>query len=156
MVSAEWQLRRLRKTEAQIWENAMQAWRPQEKLVDSARAYFNREEYLTRLHRRMDYAERSYHRALKQLLQLQSGYPDPAQAKASAVELPPAAPVADELELPPNQSPSSGIGFVPAIRPAALGRVPSPNGFPEFRTTIDGPRGSLALSEPGEPRRRMP
>jgi hypothetical protein len=92
----------------------MQAWRPQEKLVDSARAYFHREEYLTRLHRRMDYAERSYHRALKQLLQLQSGYPAPAQAKASTAELPPAAPVAAELEPSPNQLPSSGIGFVPS------------------------------------------
>ena len=105
MVSAEWQLRRLRKTEAQIWENAMQAWRPKEKLVDSGRAYVHREEYLTRLHRRMDYAERSYHRALKQLLQLQSGYPDPAQARASATELPPVAPAPAELE-PPAKSTS--------------------------------------------------
>jgi hypothetical protein len=64
----------------------------------------------------MDNAERSYHRALKQLLQLQSGYPDPAQAKAPTVELPPVEPVPAELELPPNQSPSPGIGFVPASR----------------------------------------
>jgi hypothetical protein len=92
----------------------MHAWRPQEKLVDSARAYFHREEFLTRLHRRMDYAERSYHRALKQLLQLQSGYPAPAQPKAPTVELPPAAPAPAELEPPPNQPPSSGIGFVPS------------------------------------------
>jgi hypothetical protein len=116
MISAEWQLRRLRKTEAQIWENGMQAWRPKENLVNSARAYFHREEFLTRLHRRMDNAERSYHRALKQLLQLQSSYPDPAQAKASASELPLVAPVAAELEPPPNQPLSSGIGFVPSSR----------------------------------------
>jgi hypothetical protein len=114
MISAEWQLRRLRKTEAQIWEYGMQAWRPKERLVNSARAYFHREEFLTRLHRRMDNAERSYHRALKQLLQLQSGYPDPAQAKAPTPELLPAAPAPAELEPPPNQSPSSGIGFVPS------------------------------------------
>jgi hypothetical protein len=98
MVSAEWPLRRLRKTEAQIWEYGMQSWRPQERLVNSARAYFHREEFLTRLHRRMDNAERSYHRALKQLLQLQSGYPAPAQAKAPTVELPPVEPVPAELE----------------------------------------------------------
>jgi hypothetical protein len=116
MISAEWQLRRLRKTEAQIWEYGMHAWRPKEKLVDSARAYFHREEFLTRLHRRMDYAERSYHRALKQLLQLQSGYPAPAQAKASTAELPPAAPAPTESEPSPNQSPSPGIGFVPSNR----------------------------------------
>ena len=147
MISAEWQLRRLRKTEAQIWENGMHAWRPQEKLVDSARAYFHREEYLTRLHRRMDYAERSYHRALKQLLQIQSGLPAPPRAEASAPGPPPSV-----LELPPApaefepsqaQPPIPGIGFVPAIRPAALGRVPSPNGSPEFRATIDGPHGSF-------------
>ena len=94
----------------------MHAWRPQEKLVDSARAYFHREEFLTRLHRRMDNAERSYHRALKQLLQLQSGLPSPAQPKASAPELPPAAPAPAELEPPPNQPLSSGIGFVPSNR----------------------------------------
>jgi phosphoribosyl 1,2-cyclic phosphodiesterase len=79
----------------------MQAWRPKENLVNSARAYFHREEFLTRLHRRMDNAERSYHRALKQLLQLQSGYPAPAQAKAPTVELPPVEPVPAELEPPP-------------------------------------------------------
>jgi hypothetical protein len=78
----------------------MQAWRPQERLVDSARAYFHREEFLTRLHRRMDYAERSYHRALKQLLQLQSGYPDPAQARASAPELLPIAPAPARIGTP--------------------------------------------------------
>jgi hypothetical protein len=64
----------------------------------------------------MDNAERSYHRALKQLLQLQSGYPDPAQPKPSAPELLPVAPVAAELEPPPNQPPSPGIGFVPSSR----------------------------------------
>jgi len=145
MISAEWQLRRLRKTEAQIWENGMQAWRPQEKLVDSARAYFHREEYLTRLHRRMDYAERSYHRALKQLLQLQSGLPAPAQPKASTAELPPAELVAAELEPPPNQSPSSGIGFVPSNRVCS-----SPNAVHSagllLREASSQPAGSTLVS----------
>jgi hypothetical protein len=95
----------------------------------------------------MDYAERSYHRALKQLLQIQSGLPAPPRAEASAPGPPPSV-----LELPPApaefepsqaQPPIPGIGFVPAIRPAALGRVPSPNGSPEFRATIDGPHGSF-------------
>jgi hypothetical protein len=81
----------------------------------------------------MDYAERSYHRALKQLLQLQSGYPAPAQAKASTAELPPAAPAPAESEPPPNQSPSPGIGFVPSNRVCS-----SPNAVHSARPPLRG------------------
>jgi hypothetical protein len=78
---------------------------------------------LTRLHRRIDAAERSYYRALKQLLELQSGLPASAGTKApspgpptpSVLDLPPVAPVPDELEPSPNQPPNLGIGFVPAF-----------------------------------------
>jgi hypothetical protein len=82
MVAAGWQLRRLRKTEAQIWEYGMHEWRPKEDLVPSGRAFILHMEPFTRLHRRIDSAERSYYRALKQLLQLQSGLPAPAETKA--------------------------------------------------------------------------
>ncbi|MGA3097874.1 MAG: hypothetical protein ABSF25_15580 [Bryobacteraceae bacterium] len=124
MISAEWQLRRLRKAEAQLWEYAMQEWRPKEKLVSSFRAFLLRADPLTLLHRRIDAAERSYYRALRQLLQLPSGHAAPAAAEApppplSGMELPSVAALPPEPEPSPNQSPGPQIGFVPAIRPAA-------------------------------------
>jgi hypothetical protein len=116
MITAEWQLRRLRKAEAQLWEYGMQENRPRENLVSSGRAFLFNTDPLTRLHRRIDSAERSYYRALKQLLQLQSDRPAPAAAKKSPSgplpQLQPAAPVPDELEPAAHQPPSHGIGFV--------------------------------------------
>jgi hypothetical protein len=82
-------------------------------------------EPFTRLHRRIDSAERSYYRALQQLLQLQSGLPAPAETKArpplaptpgspspSAPPLPPVALFPAEAEPSPDQSPAPRIGFV--------------------------------------------
>ena len=138
MVAAEWQLRRLRKTEAQLWEYGMHEWRPKEDLVPSARAFLLHVESFTRLHRRIDSAERSYYRALKQLLQLQSGLPAPAETNASpplapipgppepsAPELPPGARPPAEVEPSPNQSPGPRIGFVPASLVSVPGRLPA-------------------------------
>jgi len=146
MVAAEWQLRRLRQAEAQIWEYAMHEWRPKEELVSSGRAFICREEHLTRLHRRIDSAERSYYRALKQLLQLQSGVLPPADAKArsplapSAPELPPSTPLPAELELPSDQPSTSRIGFVPATRVATIG--------PRLSTRIQPRRPQLIPLQP--------
>ena len=121
MITAEWQLRRLRKAEAQLWEYGMHENRPRENLVSTGRAFLFRVDTLTRLHRRIDSAERSYYRALKQLLQLQSGRPASAAAQKSpsVLEVPPAAPAPDELEPAAHQPPSHGIGFVPPIRETA-------------------------------------
>jgi len=135
MVAAEWQLRRLRKTEAQLWEYGMRKWRPREDLVPSCRAFVLHMEPFTRLHRRIDTAERSYYRALKQLLQLQSGLPAPAETRASqppapipgppAPSGPPLRPVAllpAEAEPSPDQSPAPRIGFVLNSFVSASGR----------------------------------
>jgi hypothetical protein len=56
IVSADWELRRLRRIEAQLWE-----W---DLMVGGDAVPSDR---LTRLHRRIDATERSYYRALKQL-----------------------------------------------------------------------------------------
>jgi hypothetical protein len=55
IVTADWQLRRLRKLEARLWEQEFSA---PEEIPGPA---------ITRLHRRIDAAERSYYRALKEL-----------------------------------------------------------------------------------------
>jgi hypothetical protein len=62
MVAADWQLRRLRKVEAQLWRQEAAAG------GDLGEAY-TRNTVLTRLHRRIDATERSYYRALKQIEQ---------------------------------------------------------------------------------------
>lgn len=56
IVTADWQLRRLRKIEAQVWHMELH-FAPD----------VTPGERLTRLHRRIDAAERSYYRALKEL-----------------------------------------------------------------------------------------
>jgi hypothetical protein len=114
---------------------------------------------LTRLHRRIDSAERSYYRALKQLCQLQSDLPAPAAAKAappgppppSVRELPPAAPIPDELEPAANQPPSHGIGFVP---PACAPRRAKPSGLPPAPDAGQMPSGRAEGLTP--PSRRTP
>ena len=129
MVAAEWQLRRLRKAEAQIWDDGMHAWRPEEDLVSSGRAFMSREDSLTRLHRRIDAAERSYYRALQAIERLQnaasqSPQPDqPAPPEPDPVAKPILLPVPDP-QVQQNQSPHPQIGFVPpnAILPAGLRR----------------------------------
>ena len=63
MVAADWQLRRLRKVEAQLWRQEAAAG------GDLGEAY-SRNTVLTRLHRRIDAAQRSYYRALKQIEQI--------------------------------------------------------------------------------------
>jgi hypothetical protein len=63
MVAADWQLRRLRKVEAQLWRQEAAAG------GDLGEAY-TRNTVLTRLHRRIDATERSYYRALKQIEQI--------------------------------------------------------------------------------------
>jgi hypothetical protein len=106
-----------------------------ENLVSSGRAFLFNADTLTRVHRRIDSAERSYYRALKQLLQLQAGLPAPAAAQASppgppplsVLEFPPAASVPDELEPAAHQPPSHGIGFVlPTCAPCGV----KPSGVP--------------------------
>jgi len=56
IVTSDWQLRRLRKIEARLWAHELNG--PVDEPLGPA---------LTRLHRRIDAAERSYYRALKEL-----------------------------------------------------------------------------------------
>jgi hypothetical protein len=67
MVAAEWRLRRLRKIEAQLWQRELTG---ASAAADMAEAY-TRNAALTQVQRRMEAAERSYYRALKQMQQIQ-------------------------------------------------------------------------------------
>jgi len=67
MVNAEWQLRRFRKVEAGLWEFTLSG---QESGLGEA--YGENLKVFTRLHRRIEAIERSYHRSLRELQRLQA------------------------------------------------------------------------------------
>jgi len=71
MIAADWQLRRLRKIEAQLWQRELTG-RPegQDAAADLAEAY-TRNPVLAQVQRRMEATERSYYRALKQMQKIQ-------------------------------------------------------------------------------------
>jgi hypothetical protein len=77
IVAADWQLRRLRAIEAEMWrEEALAAG-------GFAEAYA-RDRAFTRLHRRMDAAERSMYKALKELQKIRKGWEEEEPEEASA------------------------------------------------------------------------
>lgn len=66
LIHADWQLRRLRRIEAQLWTSQLSEIKEDAAL---GHAYVNALDAFTRLQRRIDSTERSYYRALKQLLE---------------------------------------------------------------------------------------
>src|SRR5262245_59807987 len=100
LISSDWLLRRLRAAEAQLWEHAFER---QDRWDDDTgaplgHAFAANSQAFSRLQRRIDSAERNYHRALKELRRVQPSPPSPD---------PPPQPVV----LP---SASREIGFVPS------------------------------------------
>ncbi len=96
LVNAEWQLRRLRKIEAQLWRRELEAVAPQDREFSHGVAFRNAADPFARLQRRIDAAERVYRRALDKLERSQPATPFPdllsseeAQALGLAVPLPP-------------------------------------------------------------------
>jgi hypothetical protein len=99
MITADWQLRRLHKLEAQFWEDAMRDWRPQEDLVSSGLSFTHGEGRLARL----------------QETESQAPPPEP-----DLVSKPIFRPAPDP-EIQQNQCPQPQVGFVShsSLRPPA-------------------------------------
>ena len=103
LVSAEWELRRLRKASAEIWEKGMQDYDD----LELGHAFNIYSSLFVRLQRIVDSTQRSFRNALKDLEALRKARPESAQpedSKAPTVQLasfrkPPAAP------LPPAAGP---------------------------------------------------
>ncbi len=111
LVHHEWLLRRLRAAEAQLWDYTIMDTESSRLPNDYelGRVADRRQEAFSRLQRRIDSAERNYHRSLKELQRLQPAAPMPAgRAQPS---LPPSAPR-------PPASPIPQIGFVPPVPPS--------------------------------------
>ena len=117
LIQAEWQLRRLHCIEAQVWQHQLANSESPEtpslgSVFDAGRAVF------TLLQRRIDAAERSYFRALKELQRLQAA-PSAVEEEdelASFFPVPPARPLsASDAPAPPPfmHSPASSAPRIP-------------------------------------------
>jgi hypothetical protein len=122
LIAAEWMARRLRKIEAQLWQHEMAEGIRLDRLNTKwplGRLFSRNVSDLTRLQRRIDSADRLYHRALEKLERLQavSAGPEPAPLEVVPEPEPPAAasilPLPTPEEPPRNQSHGLEIGFVP-------------------------------------------
>ena len=117
LVNSEWLLRRLRAVEAQIWENDFTDLDKSgyyEKKTALGLTFVREHESFLHLQRRIDSADRAYHRALRILQRLQSPNTKEAarpQRRKSSLD-PPAHPVFAPSEAQTDQHPPSQIGFV--------------------------------------------
>ena len=128
LVSNEWLLRRFRRIEVQILKHEMEAAYRLDAKNPEGHAYVRSERSFDRLQRRINAAERNYHRALKELSEI--GFvPSPAPA------------------LVPSPTPA----FVPSPAPA-LGPSPTPALVPSPAPDTDTEaRPSGSAPAPAEP-----
>jgi hypothetical protein len=130
LIAADWLLRRLRTIEGQLWKQGVaeaREWLSFNPATPLASALPSVENSLTRLQRRIDSADRAYHRALNQIRRLQhaplvpfESEPLPGDPAKPAGPPPPAAQPASsqsQHDPPPPGSPppNQAIGFVPSI-----------------------------------------
>ncbi len=150
LIDSEWTLRRLRKTEAQLWEydlanisqeNTKSYNRdnpiPEDQIL--GRAFERRQQTFARLERRRDSLQRVYHRTLHDLRQFQDSrgalWAQPAQPAAAPSEPPEAPkPAAEPPVAPPvtpsSQKPNPETGFVPENPQIPRAPLPPANPVP--------------------------
>jgi len=123
LVQDEWLLRRFRRIDAEIFECEIQdAWTPK-KDCPAGQAFGRGADTFSRLQRRIDSTERSYHRALKELQRLESERRAPAsEASQSPVPRPPASDPASEASAPgPELASFRNLAFEDAATPDSGG-----------------------------------
>ncbi|MGO9259822.1 MAG: hypothetical protein ACLQU1_26440 [Bryobacteraceae bacterium] len=176
LIDSEWTLRRLRKTEAQLWqfdlaaisqENTKSYNRdnpiPEDQIL--GRAFERRQQTFARLDRRRESLQRAYHRTLQDLRQIQDFrcaqvwpqvWPQPnTPAAPPQIRLdPPEAPkpvpepTAGTPPTPSSQSANLENGFVPENRQALPARLDSPLPLP---SPSGSPSRMLKLAPKNEP-----
>jgi hypothetical protein len=130
LIASDWLLRRLRTIEGQLWKQGVaeaREWSSFKPATPLASALSSVENSLTRLQRRIDSADRAYHRALNQIRRLQQAPLEPFDPEPLPAD--PAVPPAPVAQPAPNQEHSPEIGFVPSIPvapPAPQSAAPSP------------------------------
>jgi hypothetical protein len=144
LVRDDWQLRRLAKADAQIWEHSMGSVFGLDKNAPVGHAFQRADMTFLRLQRRIDATHRSYNTALRELQRLQSG------AGASACQ-----PVPPELSDQPteNTTTSLPIGLVPSQLP---NDPPDPEPVPNPQSPIPFPAPDPALEPVPSPQSLVP
>jgi hypothetical protein len=117
-ISSDWLLRRLRKTEAQLWDRSTsqtaadnRKWGRKAEAYPLAAAFRDQQKVFERLQRRISAAERSLRASLETLSRLRKQSLKVGQAILS--------PANQTSPSPSNQNPLPEIGFVPEIPPVA-------------------------------------
>ncbi len=136
-ISSDWLLRRLRKTEAQLWDRSTtetaadnRKWGRKAEAYPLAAAFRDQQKVFERLQRRISAAERSLRAALETVARLRKLGLKVGQAVSPANRTP-QQPPAEPSVTPSNQTSNSEIGFVPEtqvgpaiLSPANIGEVP--------------------------------
>ena len=108
LITAEWLQRRFRTLEAQIWRYNFEGLYNPVKGFEMAQVCDPGCDEFSRLQRRIDAADRSFHRALAALQKIESLAPDPR---------PPAPGPASEAGIPPTPGPASEASISPTPDP---------------------------------------
>jgi hypothetical protein len=115
LVTAEWLQRRFRALEAQLWQyNIRNLYHPTEGL-ELPQVYEGNNQVFSRLQRRIDAAERIYHRTLAALQKIESRAPDPDPQERRVPR--PAPGPASEASISPAPGPPSEASIPPAPDP---------------------------------------
>ncbi|PWU09995.1 MAG: hypothetical protein C5B51_05200 [Terriglobia bacterium] len=101
LIRADWQLRRLTRADARIWEYEMDSAFNLNDTAPLGHAFERGDKSFWRIQRRIEAAERSYQRALRELERLQANRPQPLAPSQPAE----------------NASAGPQIGFVPSATP---------------------------------------
>ena len=89
LIRSDWQLRRLARAEAQLWQSEIQNAQERGASVPPALALNFAAENLSRLQRRIDSTQRNYQRALREIESLQAARPpDPQPAENGVIPEP--------------------------------------------------------------------
>ena len=117
LIHDEWLLRRFRRIDAEILECEMQdAW-TLKKDCSAGQAFSRGQTAFSRLQRRIDCTERSYHRSLESLGFLRQN-PDPPPPPADPDPIAPSTPPPAPDVTPSPSVPQTQIGFVPQLSPS--------------------------------------
>ena len=139
LVHSEWTLRRLRRAEAQLWEQNAEWSEPSiaDNLFPLGRTLnYDGSKVFARLQHRITATQRNYERALKELLRLQADRP-PAQPPARPQPLPVTPPAPTQIGFVSSSLPSRGQApfFAPfaengCLSPGFVAAVPQPETTP--------------------------
>jgi hypothetical protein len=128
LITAEWLQRRFRTLEARLWEHIIRNTRNPDKGLEVAQTYDDHSGVFHHLQRRIDAAERSYHRALVALQKIESHAPQPTPpAPEPHLDPDPRPRPAEAAGTPPDPWPPERsepeIGFVPSTPPSVASRA---------------------------------